>query len=564
MILNEIDAEQGYEQGYEDASDLIVPEPEEEAEAVYIDASDLIVSEGDDAGVIAANERASSVAKDEGPVWGGGLRPFDRVRNYELLDRIGTGGMAEVFLARCELGNAAEKLAALKMVLPEFGPGTPFATLFLNEARVSASLQHPNLVQVFDTGEAAGRGYLAMEYIHGRSLNAVMAKLHSRGQLPPPGLALEVGIQLCHALEHLHAKRGLDGRLLNLVHRDLSPGNVRLSDSGEVKLLDFGVAAVSSDEGSEALIVGKRAYMAPEQALGKTPSPNWDLYSLGVILHELLTLKRLFSGDTALGAMRVKRARGQLPPSASNPQVPASLDRLVLWLTDPDPLRRAQSAGMVRAALGELRSQIPPCDPGRLMQSLFGDDLRHERTRIEALFAAAQRRRSNRHSNRGLLDALNQVRRRVQTSPGFRRLSRHRWLIRWGSIALMLLLIAGGSALWSHHRRAVGVDRALAELDLRLSRSELAGPGGGTALDALVELRALAPSDPRVTERTRILTELFLTLGRAAEGRGDLGEAAVHYQAAVDASPTRTELRAHLTQIEDQVRKRVVAEEPAP
>ena len=490
--------------------------------------------------------------------WGGGLLPFDQLRNYQLLRRVGTGGMAEVFLARCALGNGAEKLVALKMVLPEFGPGSPFATLFLNEARVSAGLQHANLVQVFDTGEAAGRGYLAMEYVHGRSLAAVIRKLRALGTPPPLGLAVAVAVELCQALEYLHTQRGLDGRLLNLVHRDLSPGNILISELGELKLVDFGVAAATAESAPEEVVVGKRAYMAPEQAAGEAPTPMWDLYSLGVILHELLTLEQLFDGETPTAA--------QLPPSSSNPQVPAKLDRLVLWLTDPSPVRRAQTASAVLKMLDGIRDHVPRCDLRRLVAELFGEELRTERIETERMIAIARERGGwvVPTPREGPFRHLARLRRRVQTTHAWRQLTRHRRPLQWVAGALAVQLVIIGPLAFLRYRQQRQIAQVVAQLDARVQHGQLAGPGGNSALDALTELRRLDADDPRTRRRVRQLGDLFVTLAKAAEVRGDLGEAAVHYQAALNADPTRAAVRERLARIESEVRKHTTAESASP
>jgi len=183
--------------------------------------------------------KESEAGEDSEP-WSGGLQPFDLLGRYQLLRRLGHGGMGEVFLARCASGQGVEKLVALKVVLPEYGLGTPLGALCLNEARISMTLQHPNVIQVFDFGEAAGRPFLAMEHIHGRNLDHVVRRLRERAAHSVLSFAVAVGIELCRALEYVHEKRGLDGRPLNLVHRDLSPRNVLLSYRGEVKVWTSG------------------------------------------------------------------------------------------------------------------------------------------------------------------------------------------------------------------------------------------------------------------------------------------------------------------------------------
>ncbi|HCF61375.1 MAG TPA: hypothetical protein DFS52_25685, partial [Myxococcales bacterium] len=348
--------------------------------------------------------------------WAGGLQPFDMLGPHQLLKRLGNGGMAEVFLARSTLGQGVEKLVALKMVLPEFGPDTCFASLFLNEARISATLQHPNLVQVFAFGEAAGRPYLSMEFVHGRSLADLVAAARKKGERLPLAFGVNAAIGLCRALEYVHEKRDLDGRPLQLVHRDVSAGNVLVSDHGELKLVDFGVASATALADTSGLVVGKRGYMSPEQSRGGTPSPAWDLFSLGVLLHELLTLARPFDKGSApdptapLGGPLILRLPSQLEPN-----IPSLLDRAVLWAIDPEPKRRAPSARALRELLEEVRRKLPPCEIAEVVAAYFGEQLEGEQRQNEELIARSRQLAPPRRvsGTMPLLRPLRAVRRRI-------------------------------------------------------------------------------------------------------------------------------------------------------
>ncbi|RKG55501.1 serine/threonine protein kinase [Corallococcus sp. AB011P] len=186
--------------------------------------------------------------------WQGGLRPFDAFGPYQLLQRLGTGGMAEVILSRRTMAEGVDKLVALKLVFQEYARHPRLSELFLTEARLSATLQHPNVIQVFDVGSAAGRPFMAMEYVHGRNGADLVQALRQRGRPPPVALAVTIAIELGKALEYLHGQRDLGGRPLHLVHRDVSPGNLLVGLHGEVKLVDMGVASASIASGNALLV----------------------------------------------------------------------------------------------------------------------------------------------------------------------------------------------------------------------------------------------------------------------------------------------------------------------
>ncbi|MGI5860883.1 MAG: protein kinase domain-containing protein [Myxococcales bacterium] len=493
--------------------------------------------------------------------WAGGLQPFDMLGPHQLLKRLGNGGMAEVFLARSTLGQGVEKLVALKMVLPEFGPDTCFASLFLNEARISATLQHPNLIQVFAFGEAAGRPYLSMEYVHGRSLADLVAAARQEGERLPLGFGVNVAIGLCRALEYVHEKRDLDGRPLQLVHRDVSAGNVLVSDRGELKLVDFGVASATALDDTSGLVVGKRGYMSPEQSRGGTPSPAWDIFSLGVLLHELLTLARPFdSGSVPDPRAPLSRPFVLRLPSQLSPDIPSLLDRAVLWAIDPEPRRRAPSARALRELLEEVRRRLPPCEIGEGVSAYFGEQLEREQRENEELIARSRRLAPPRRvsGTMPLLRPLRAVRRRIVSSRFVVRLARHRRAAALGLGLALGFLGAGGWAAWSYLEREHELVRLLASADEQVRAARLVAPSGDGALDLLLQAKAMRPEDPRVRRRIESLVGLFERLGRSAEARGSLAEAAVHYQGALAADPERAELEQKLRSLERAVQEQAI------
>lgn len=486
-----------------------------------------------------------------------GLRAFDVLGSYQLLKRLGGGGMADVHLARAELSEGVDKLVALKTVLSQFGPSTPYGSMFLHEARISATLQHPNLVQVFAFGEAQGHPYLAMEYIHGRDLAAVL-KAHKQARSPiNPAFAVAVVIELCKALSYVHEKKDLDGRTLDLVHRDVSPANVVLSARSEVKLMDFGVAAANAEGAlGHGLMIGKAEYMPLEQATGGKPAPSWDLFSAGVVLYELLTLRRPYPKVTADQFVQTRRNFERIPPKDLIRSIPTSLSNLALRATHPDPEKRHGSARDLQRALEDLQLEIGFPDIGAEVQRLFGEKLQQEEEEIERLMAEA-RRRAARKVPAFLAPVVNRsraLRRRIAGSRVMVELSR-RPMLRLALLGTLVLLVGGGGLLAG---RSISRERTLsalvAQADSQIKAGRLVGATHDEALGLLLKARELSPEDERVQHRLAALADKFEALADAATQKGNRVEAAAHLEATVQADPTRAGARDKLAKIEAEIR----------
>jgi serine/threonine-protein kinase len=499
--------------------------------------------------------RTPQSAKPDGA--GTGLRPFDVLGSYQILKRLGGGGMADVYMARAELSQGVDKLVALKTVLAQFGPSTPYGSMFLSEARISATLQHPNLVQVFAVGESAGQPYLAMEYIHGRDLSAVL-KYH-KSQKTPPSVAfcVAVAVEVCKALAYVHEKKDLDGRPLDLVHRDISPANVLLSPRSEVKLMDFGVAAVNAEGGlSHGLMIGKAEYMPLEQAIGGKPAPHWDLFSLSVVLYELLTLRRPYPKVAAAEFVQTRRTYERIPPRDYNRQVPPALSALCLQATHPDPEKRFQSAHELQRALEEIQAEVGPCDVGAEIHRLFGPQLDSEEQEHEQLMAEARRRAERRLPAflLPILPPLRALRRKVAGSRVGVELAR-RPALRMAVVGGLVLALGGtGVATWRSVARAGSVKALISQADAQLKAGRLVGPAGDEALGRLLAAKALAPDDPGVRTRLSALADKFEELAGVALQRGNRPEAAAHLTAAVQADPSREAARERLSKLEAEIR----------
>jgi serine/threonine-protein kinase len=281
------------------------------------------------------------------------------VTRYELLDRIGVGGMAEIFRGKAVAAGGFEKPVAIKRILPHLSQDRRFVELLIAEAKVLSLLKHRNIVQIFDVGLGDdGKYFLVMEYVDGKDLGAVQRGLEVRRRRMPFDLALHIGAEICEALEHAHGAKAPDGRSMSLVHRDVSPSNVLLSRAGEVKLTDFGIAKRAEQEATgHGAVRGKFAYISPEQARNEHIDPRSDVFSVGILLWELITNRRLFSGLGALEALRAVR-EAQVPrPSEIDPRVHPEIDQLLLSAMARDVSLRP-TAGQFGAKLRSLRYSL--------------------------------------------------------------------------------------------------------------------------------------------------------------------------------------------------------------
>jgi len=310
------------------------------------------------AGVAGAGLARSVVKKAEDALRQ--VREQDLMGKYFLHDRLGVGGMAEVFRATYCPEGGFQKTVALKRILPSLAARPHFSKLFLQEARLCALLNHPNVVQVFDCGRYQDTWILAMEFVDGLSLHRMLT---SRASGLPLDAVAYLGAELAAALDYLHQRIGEDGQPLGLVHRDVNPPNVLLSRFGEVKLADFGVAQAARSAAEGKGFVGKVSYAAPEQRNGGKLGPWTDLYALGLTLHEALTGVPLFGSEEGADEPSL-RLPHILPPSRSRSEVPQALDAIVMALLEPDPTQRTATGGEVREKLLALRGPAAPFPHG--------------------------------------------------------------------------------------------------------------------------------------------------------------------------------------------------------
>ena len=309
---------------------------------------------------------------------------------YRLIARVATGGMAELFLARREGVAGFRKTVAIKRLLPHLSRDPDVVRMFLNEAHIASRLEHPNIVQVFDLGQVGADYYMAMEFLHGRTLSEVQEQSAKRGELVPIGLMARVVADACAGLHYAHEAKDGDGLPLEVVHRDFNPSNVFVTYDGRVKVLDFGIAKIQSlsHQSEPGILRGKYYYMSPEMVGGRAIDRRADLFAAGVMLYELATGRRPFEGEDVNQLLKAIATGDVQPPHEIDPSIPPALDALCLGLLSKNPDDRPGSAAAVRASLERLLASGPkPVGTAELaayMTELFPEE-DPERRRLEAL-----------------------------------------------------------------------------------------------------------------------------------------------------------------------------------
>ncbi len=270
----------------------------------------------------------------------------DRLGEWTLDELIGKGGMGRVFLGR----DAANELRAVKVIKKEDAEWRQMRS-FVDEAMVAIRLQHPNIVRTFELGEEQGTFFLVMEYVAGCSLDVLLDRMVTRGKGIDPGLAAWVVAEVAAGLEHAHAS--------DVIHRDVSPHNVLLGPTGDVKLTDFGIAKATgrAERTRTGVIKGKIRYMAPEQARAEEVDARTDVYSLALVLWQMLTMRRPFEGLGKSKLLRAVQRGGLQPPSAFAEDIPLALEATVMAALAPDRQLRPPSAA---AFASRLRPVLPP------------------------------------------------------------------------------------------------------------------------------------------------------------------------------------------------------------
>ncbi len=319
-----------------------------------------------------------------------------RIGKYEILTRLSMGGMAELFLAFTSGPGGFRKFVAVKQILPDVKKDEQFVKMFLDEARITAAFSHANIGQVFDLGEEGGELYLAMEFLPGQNLEQVVKATARQGYALPMGFIGRVIRDACLGLHYAHHFTDPSGRPAVVVHRDVSPKNVMLTYDGVVKVIDFGIAKARGRLGRTqvGMVKGTSGYMSPEQVRGAPLDGRSDLFSVGVMLHELLCGQRLFNGPHEAAVM-LQIAEGDIPPPRSiNPEVPEALEAVAMRALARDASQRFTSGReMARAIEAALGPELFDEDGiTAVMGDLFADKRQKTRTLLELASSAEDAR----------------------------------------------------------------------------------------------------------------------------------------------------------------------------
>lgn len=313
------------------------------------------------------------------------LEPGHTLGRYHLKARIARGGMAEVWLAEATGLSGFQKAVVIKTILPQLADDSSFVHMFTNEAKVAAALNHPNIVQIFDLGAIDGTYFIAMEYVHGRTLRQIQRALSELGRPMPAWFALHAAMAMCDAIDYAHDRCAKDGKPLGIVHRDLTPENVMISFDGVTKVLDFGIAKAcpSTLITKTGTLKGKQPYTAPEriraaQGLSAEADRRTDIYSIGVVLYELITGQLPFHDESELGLLTRIVNEPPRPPRQLATWVPEELERAILRALAKEPSARPPTAAALREELAAyLASSGSPTtterNMARFLASLFPD-----------------------------------------------------------------------------------------------------------------------------------------------------------------------------------------------
>ena len=335
---------------------------------------------------------------------------------YLLMERIATGGMAEVYKAKSFGVEGFEKLLVIKRILPHLSRNPRFVSMFINEAKIAVSLSHVNIGQVFHLGREGEDYFISMEFIHGRDITQILRRCRELGQMVPVPLAIYLMSEVARGLDYAHRTADSGGNPSPVIHRDISSQNVLISFEGEVKIVDFGIARLASqlDDGEKRVhLAGKVAYMSPEQASGGVLDTRSDLFSLGCVLYELLTGTRMYQAATLQQKLELARDVRLTPPRTLRHEIPELLEDIVLKVLARRPEDRHQSAAELYEDLTEFLFRtgirVTSSDVAQYMKELFAAHLAQEATTRELRAAVGSMDRMGRPASE---------RSRPRTAPG--------------------------------------------------------------------------------------------------------------------------------------------------
>jgi len=301
-----------------------------------------------------------------------------RLGRYELVARLASGGMGEIFLGRLEGAAGFEKLYAIKCILPQFAQDARFRKMLIAEAQIASKMAHSNICQVYELGETGGQLYIVMEFLEGVTLLPLL-RACSKQQTPLElGFIASVILQICDGLHYAHELRDRGGESLNVVHRDVTLGNVFVCENGTAKVLDFGIAKVKDTQATQTdTVKGKYAYMAPEQLRGGELTRQVDVFALGVVMYEMIALRRLFQRKTDYLTFRALLEEPVADIRRYRPELPEALVAVVMRALERDPAKRFETVRQLGTAIADGLGTIRPWPQetvGELVRTKFSDE----------------------------------------------------------------------------------------------------------------------------------------------------------------------------------------------
>ncbi len=311
--------------------------------------------------------------------------PFGK---YHLLERLAVGGMAEIYLAKSFGAAGFERLLVIKKILPHMAEDEEFITMFIDEARIASTLNHSNIAQINELGKEGGAYFIAMEYVHGKDLSRIYERSTQSKRSVPIPLAVLIASRICEGLDYAHRRTDSTGKNLKIIHRDVSPGNVLVSYDGDVKLIDFGIAKATNRMGrtTAGTLKGKFGYMSPEQVRGLPLDHRSDVFTVGILLYEMLTGERLFGGESDFGTLEKVRNAIVTPPTTYNSKIPKELERTVLRALAKEPEERHEWASDLQEDLVRYLMHDGSLITGKSLASfvrdLFAKDIARENERL--------------------------------------------------------------------------------------------------------------------------------------------------------------------------------------
>src|SRR5689334_12814020 len=300
--------------------------------------------------------------------------------SYQLIAKLATGGMAEIFLAR-QNGASHHDVIVLKRILPHLAEDDHFVTMFRDEADLASKLVHKNVCQVMSFGQYGGTWFIAMEYLHGVPLSRMMTKLSKAGKTLDHRVVAGIIVQACEGLHAAHEAKTTDGALLNVVHRDVSPPNIMVTGDGLVKLLDFGIAKArgANSRTRTGTVKGKNAYMSPEQILGKPLDRRSDVFALAIVMYEMLAIKRLFHRDSDFLTFKAITEEPIPDIRERRPDLPPGMRAALIQAMARDPNGRFDTAlafaNALRNSMATHGGPATPADLARLLATDFAEEM---------------------------------------------------------------------------------------------------------------------------------------------------------------------------------------------